>query len=68
MSTEVRSRRSRGSEDVQVAQSQPIIGTPCEVPVPRNVMFKSAAVEGGGIQQDAEKRTPHVKAHGIWHM
>src|SRR6476469_4489875 len=40
MSTEVRWRRSFGSVEWQVAQSQPIIGTPCEVPVPRNVIFK----------------------------
>ena len=33
-----RVRLSRGSADVQTAQSHPIIGTPCEVPVPRNVM------------------------------
>src|SRR4051812_27555190 len=39
MSTEVRSRRSFGSVDLQTAQSQPIIGTPCDVPVPRNVIF-----------------------------
>ena len=28
---------SRGSVERQVAHSQPIIGTPCDVPVPRNV-------------------------------
>jgi homoaconitase/3-isopropylmalate dehydratase large subunit len=28
-----------GSVDVQTAQLQPIIGTPCEAPVPRNVKF-----------------------------
>jgi hypothetical protein len=32
-----RSRRSRGSVERQVAQAQPIIGTPCEVPVPSSV-------------------------------
>ena len=26
-----------GSEDVQTGHLQPIIGTPCDVPVPRNV-------------------------------
>ena len=31
-----RSRVSRGSVDRQTSQSHPIIGTPCEVPVPRN--------------------------------
>ena len=38
MKIDGRSRVSRGSEERQVAQSQPIIGTPCEVPVPRKVM------------------------------
>jgi hypothetical protein len=33
-----RRRLSRVSVDVQTAQSQPIIGTPLLVPVPRNVM------------------------------
>ncbi len=33
-----RVRLSRGSAEGQTAQSQPTIGTPCEVPVPRNVM------------------------------
>jgi hypothetical protein len=28
---------SFGSSEVQTAQSQPIIGTPCDVPVPRKV-------------------------------
>jgi hypothetical protein len=36
-----RVRRSCGSEDVQVAQVQPIIGTPCDVPVPRKVIFNA---------------------------
>jgi hypothetical protein len=30
-------RLSRGSVDLQTAQSHAIIGTPCDVPVPRNV-------------------------------
>ena len=34
-STEARVRRFRGSSDRQTAQSQVIIGTPYEVPVPR---------------------------------
>jgi len=38
-STDVRIRRSLGSVDLQTAQSHPIIGTPCDVPVPRNVIF-----------------------------
>src|SRR5829696_5903255 len=33
-----RVRRSRGSDDRQTAQSQPIAGTPCDVPLPRTVM------------------------------
>jgi len=32
-----RSRWSRGSGDWQTSQSQPIMGTPCDVPVPRKV-------------------------------
>ena len=35
-----RVRRSRGSVDRQTAQSQPIIGTPCDVPVPRTVTLR----------------------------
>src|SRR5687768_12744704 len=38
--SEGRRRVSRGSSDRQVLQSQPIIGTPWEVPVPRNVISK----------------------------
>src|SRR6185295_11112562 len=34
---DVRVRRLFGSVDVQTAQSQPIIGTPCDVPVPRKM-------------------------------
>lgn len=32
-----RARVSRGSVDVHTAHAQPIIGTPIDVPVPRNV-------------------------------
>ena len=32
-----RVRRSRGSVERQTAQSQPIAGTPCDVPLPRTV-------------------------------
>src|SRR5664279_5677538 len=38
-STEGLSRRSRGSAEVHTAQSHPTVGTPIEVPVPRNVSF-----------------------------
>src|SRR3989441_12676177 len=38
---EERSRWSRGSGEWQTSQSQPIIGTPCEVPVPRKVRQSS---------------------------
>src|ERR1043166_8506010 len=38
-STEVRRRLSRGSSDVHVSHSQPIEGTPVEVPVPSKVNF-----------------------------
>ncbi len=44
MRTEGRSRLSRGSVERQVAQSQPIIGTPCDVPVPRNVILQANGV------------------------
>jgi hypothetical protein len=30
-------RRSRGSADRHTAQAQPIIGTPCDVPLPNTV-------------------------------
>src|SRR3954464_8205376 len=36
-----RSRASRGSAERHTAQSQPIIGTPCDVPVPRKVTRNS---------------------------
>src|SRR5262245_12805888 len=35
-----RVRRSRGSFERQTSQSQPIIGTPCDVPVPRSVILR----------------------------
>src|SRR2546430_5449041 len=37
MSTEGRVRLSRGSEELQTTQSQPIVGTPIEVPLPSTV-------------------------------
>src|SRR6266536_921809 len=40
---EGRVRRSRGSVDRQTAQSQPMAGTPCEVPLPRTVTL----IDGG---------------------
>src|SRR3712207_677963 len=49
MKIEERSRLSRGSDEWQTSQSQPIIGTPCDVPVPRKVATSSElSVEGGG--------------------
>src|ERR1035437_5007288 len=42
-STEGRSRRSCGSTEVHTAQSHPSVGTPIEVPVPRNVSRPSIA-------------------------
>ena len=44
-----RSRVSRGSAERQVAQSQPIIGTPCDVPVPRKVISSRRY----GLEHDA---------------
>jgi len=38
MYTDGRERLSRGSVDPQTAQRQPIMGTPCDVPVPRKVI------------------------------
>src|SRR5216683_2485006 len=35
-----RVRRSRGSRERQTSQSQPIIGTPCDVPVPSSVTLR----------------------------
>src|SRR5262245_9958496 len=40
ISTDVRMRRSRGSAERQTSQSQPIIGTPYDVPVPRRVTLR----------------------------
>lgn len=42
----MRSRLSRSSVDRQTSQSQPMTGTPWEVPVPRNVTFKSDELIG----------------------
>src|SRR5207302_10225400 len=41
LSAAVRVRRSRGSDEVHVRQSQPIWGTPYDVPVPRNTSLTS---------------------------
>ena len=41
-----RIRRSRGSEEPQVAQRQPIIGTPWDVPVPRNLTAQPPLTAG----------------------
>ena len=45
VSTKIDGRRrlSRGSVERHTAQSQPIIGTPCDVPVPRNVISQLTA-------------------------
>ena len=39
-------RRSRGSLERQVLQSQPIIGTPCDVPVPSTSTLAAPALKG----------------------
>src|ERR1700744_1251787 len=38
-SSDVRKRLSRASAEVQTSQLQAITGTPCEVPVPKKVIF-----------------------------
>jgi hypothetical protein len=43
MTIDGRHRRSLSSDDVQVAHRQPIIGMPCDVPVPRKVMRRVAS-------------------------
>src|SRR6185436_6388767 len=43
MRTETRKRLSRGSFEVQVSHSQPMEGTPVDVPVPRKVSFMIAS-------------------------
>ena len=40
----LRNRLSRGSFDAHILQGQAITGTPCEVPVPRNVTFKTQVI------------------------
>lgn len=37
--TDTRRRLSLKSSEVQTEQGQPITGTPCDVPVPKNVIF-----------------------------
>src|SRR4051812_49325458 len=49
--TEVRRRLSCLSVDVHTSQSQAITGTPCEVPVPKNVMVTAAV---GFVLSDAK--------------
>src|ERR1700691_3607337 len=44
ISTEGRSRLSRGSVEAQVAQLQPIVGTPELVPEPSTVMRNASAI------------------------
>src|SRR6478735_7618135 len=51
METEGRVRRSRGSCDVQTRQSQPRVGTPMEVPLPRIV--KTACIVVRSFDQSA---------------
>src|SRR5580765_1546427 len=41
-----RVRRSRGSLERHTAQSQPMAGTPCDVPLPRTVTFMEIAGRG----------------------
>ncbi len=43
MRAAVRDRASRGSSEWHTAQSHAIMGTPCEVPVPRKVISSPAA-------------------------
>ena len=45
-----RVRRSCGSADVQTAQSQPIVGTPIDVPLPSTVSV--AFIRTGRRRQD----------------
>ena len=40
---DARSRLSCGSDERQTAQSQPITGTPCDVPLPSTVILRDAA-------------------------
>src|SRR5712691_1673851 len=47
-----RVRRSRGSRERQTSQSQPIIGTPCEVPVPSSVTLRLNNALPGGRRLD----------------
>src|SRR5215203_3653182 len=56
MTAEVRLRLSRGSGDVQTGQSQPMIGTPFEVPVPRKVKRTIVIVSSWCIDGTADYR------------
>ena len=56
MMTETLRRLSRGSSEVQVSHSQPIDGTPVEVPVPKKVSFICLVfVLGACIRLQSEK-------------
>ena len=65
MSAEVRMRRSRGSSEVQTGHSQPIIGTPVDVPVPRSVI-RIMSLDARGNVRATQIGRPQVGAWQ-WH-
>jgi hypothetical protein len=61
-STLGRVRLLRGSRELQTAQSQPITGTPVEVPLPRKVSFMPASwTQPGRAGNACERINPEVK-------
>src|SRR6185436_2419301 len=62
ISTEVRSRRSRGSAERHTSQSQPIIGTPYDVPVPRSVTlrFNNPLSAAGRLDEPQPQLVEHL--------
>ena len=65
MAIEGRVRRSRGSEDRQTAQSQPIAGTPVDVPLPRTVTLRlnNPLSTAGGLDEPEAQLIEHLFEH-----
>src|ERR1041384_3559682 len=64
---EERYRLLRGSGDLQTAQSHATSGTPCEVPVPRKVIFIERRREHYHIARDCYKNEASEKLNNRWY-
>src|SRR5579863_1194451 len=59
INTDGRVRRSRGSLEWHTAQSQPIVGTPIEVPLPSTVSVAFILSSGGDLLRAFRNRVGH---------